>query len=106
MSRVKYDMSRVPRELLERFASYQLCLYDKQPSINGNDIVKAAEVPLRTKAEVDADIIDLVRSYHKWFMTSAPGHLTPYYNSSFRYKDKNVQVNELLAKLNEEETSD
>lgn len=65
MSRVKYDMSRVPRELLERFVSYQLCLGDKPPSINGNDIVKAAEVPLRTRAEVDADIVKAVRDYCK-----------------------------------------
>lgn len=69
MSNVKYDIKRVSRELLEQYACQQLCMtQDSQYPIYANSpigkqVVKAAEVPLRTRAQIDADIAEAVRKY-------------------------------------------
>ena len=71
----KYDVKKVSRETLEKLAeevisskergvgSYTFSLIDDvQPSMVRNTL-KEAEVPLRTKAEVDADIATCMRRY-------------------------------------------
>lgn len=67
MTNVKYDISRVPRDLLERFIHSHSILdpHFVATSLVAKDIQAAARVPLRTKAEVDADIVKAVRDYCK-----------------------------------------
>jgi hypothetical protein len=66
MNKVRYDLNRVPRELLEKYIEVHTCVLKAeycQQSSTGQAIRKAAEVPLRTRAEVDADIASVVRKY-------------------------------------------
>lgn len=66
---VKYDIKKVPRELLEEYAMQQLCMNPARrdpidaTSEVGKRVVKAAEIPLKTKAEIDAVIVKIVRQY-------------------------------------------
>ena len=65
MTNVKYDISRVPRELLEHYVKCNDILdpYFVARSQVAKDIQSAARVPLRTKAEINDDIAKAVRDY-------------------------------------------
>jgi hypothetical protein len=65
MANVKYDISRVPRELLELFVELHSILDPHFVAISdiAKSIQESARVPLRTKADIDADIASAVRQY-------------------------------------------
>lgn len=106
----KYDVKRVPRELLEELAGSVLkatkdpaCeifkFYMDSPLIEG--LKNQATVPLRTRSEVDADIAKAVRSYvEQWPQCRT---LDGYYEFG---SNRSVNLNLLLKQLAAEETSD
>lgn len=72
----KYDLSKVPRELLEKLVTARGYLgitwaFVDSPEWQGNgeraqvvrEIRKAASVPIRTRVEVDTDIAKAIRDY-------------------------------------------
>jgi hypothetical protein len=105
---MKYDIKKVPRELLEEYAATMLCFKHangseiEANSDLGKQVVKAAEVPLRTRAEVDADIAKAVRDYARDFH---PNTLNDRVYDSYMPGTK-VLFSEHVAKLILEETSD
>lgn len=108
MSKVKYDIKKVPRELLEEYAVRMLCLDTANGSeIHANSqlgkqVVKAAEVPLRTRAEVDADIAKAVRIYAGQFNT----HMLKSRTYDSYMPGTMILFSEHVAELIREETSD
>lgn len=111
MKDVKYDIKRVPRELLEAYVCYQLCMSpDRRDPIDatsdvGKCVVKAAEVQLRTKAEVDADIAKAVKDYATEWATI---NNTPLQNLTFSgaFGRMPTTLAERFKELLLEETSD
>lgn len=99
---MKYDIKKVPRELLEEFILKHTAVLDTSIvelcTDTGTKIRKAAEVPLRTKAEVDADIVRLVRDYVKEYVGLDVMKFD-------RYLD-GLHTGTELGKLVREETSD
>lgn len=79
MKKTKYDLGRVPRELLEKYIEHHTTVIDPDyfcQTSTGQAIRKAAEVSLRTRAEVNADVISYVRTYaaeHGWATTEVRG---------------------------------
>lgn len=76
MSKVRYDIKKVPREMLEEIVNkYSFIQHTAfNPDMKDRDLCgwalairKAAEVKLRTRAEVDGDIAKAVRDYAEWY---------------------------------------
>jgi hypothetical protein len=110
MSKVRYDISRVPRELLERFVNSHGSLdsYFVATSLVAKDIQEAARLPLRTRAEVDADIAAAVRDYVKEY-SDFDGVRIPLMEMKFSgcFGDPSHRsLPEVLIALLSEETSD
>jgi hypothetical protein len=112
MSRVKYDIRKVPRELLEEYIMKETTVIDQGLDCVPSDvhlrIRKAAEVPLRTKAEIDADIARAVRDYVKEY-SDFDGIRIPLMEMKFKgcfgdHLDRTLP--QVLIALLSEETSD
>jgi hypothetical protein len=112
MSKVRYDIKKVTREMLEEvinkytstnWVAFNADLDDDDLCPWALAIRKAAEVKPRTQAEVDADIAKAVRNYSEWHAnTNAIEDLT--FHGYYGYPDKTLcrVFRELLA----EETQD
>jgi hypothetical protein len=104
----RYDISQIPRDMLETYARQQLGMFDgggdgpiHANSQLGKEIVKLAEVKLRTRAEVDKDILEAIRSYHEQW----PGSKN--FGGCFEFRNlPSVTLAEVLNALLDEETSD
>jgi len=107
---MKYDIKKVPRELLEEYAKQHLkCNSEQDPrkcgySELGSKIAKAAEVSLRTRAEVDADIAKAVRDYRVFNFDMKADNLT--YSCIMPGTDPKVTFPVHIESLLTEETSD
>ena len=103
-TKYKYDLTRVPRELLEAYAKEHLTVHATGQMVSGYavgiKIIEAAKVPLRTRAEVDKDIAQAVRSYRKQWVDP----LT--YASRFEWNGMEVYLGEITNPLIDEETAD
>ncbi len=119
----KYDVKRVPRELLEKFAEQLIVMANDKvsnPPIcmltrdSLDELAKAATAPLRTRAQVDADIVELVKACAYWTSNyCGPGGKINYMSAEF---DRTVlnkgckwpgqKFVKVLAGLLDEETSD
>jgi hypothetical protein len=67
---MKYDFNKCTKEQLVQhlsiaYGSIKVDSYEKEYHKTRDDMLKTAEVKLRTRAEVDADIAGLVRKYSK-----------------------------------------
>ncbi len=112
----KYDVKRVPRELLEELAhkvieaeqcktACSITFLTRSDSIL-TKIAQAATVPLRTRAEVDADIVKAVRDYVE-YQTRVNNYLsTAQLGFSGYMGDSRGNFPNWLCKLLKEETSD
>ncbi len=122
LTMTKYDVKRVPRELLEELADKVIeaehcktaCSITFLTRSDGilTKIAQAATVPLRTRAKVDADIVKLVRECANWTSNyGGPGGSINYISAEF---DKTTldkggnwpgqQFRQVLAGLLDEET--
>lgn len=99
-----YDMSQLPMSFLLAYASAHTCIFsDNIPDeCLGHCQLKvrqAARVKLRTRAEVDSDIAEAVREYRRQWICPIT------YNSRFDYKGrKNIYLSEVVNPLFDEET--
>lgn len=109
MSKIKYDLSRVPRELLEQYIRTHTIITGEQtlyPFDLGAQIRKAAEVPLRTQAEINRDIAAVVRRYADY--NSSQSHdLRMFITRTYQLPDGEIVCADSdIKKLLSEETSD
>jgi hypothetical protein len=82
--KTKYDINQVPEEVLKRLGSSILRQFEKLGSPYGaiginfdaTELIKTARVKLRTTAEVDAEIAEVVRDYVNHYC-GRPGGITP-----------------------------
>lgn len=110
----KYDVSRVSRETLEKMAQQLIsasqmnnahCItFDVYSGAAGvaADILSEAKVPLRTKAEVNADIVTIVRDQRD--SSRGRGVNLFYFYTRRPFDTKSTE--ELVGMLMDEETSD
>lgn len=112
MSKIKYDIKKVPRELLEEYIMKETTVIDQHLDCVPSDIHirirKAAEVPVRTKAEVNADIAKAVRDYLDFTTGGKLEYgVTKHFDSWLPpFYGKHILFNEYVTKLVQEETSD
>lgn len=112
----KYDVKRVSRERLEQIAEivFKQAQNGRSPvsiSINpfsiGELMLEEAEVPLRTKSEVDADIAKAVRDYARQHATNiTPVHVSFLADYTHPVSKKQVYLKDVFNQLLNEETSD
>lgn len=102
--KTKYDLSKVPRDLLEQFIieiggtndNMSFSRTEAQASIS--QIRGIARINLRTRAEVDAEIAKFVRDYTRDVLRDEDEPRMPSY--------KGLQFREGLFTLTQEETAD
>lgn len=102
----KFDVKQVPREVLEEICQSILTGFSDPNVVTWSvgrkpvaNLLKAAEIKLRTRAQVDADIAEAVREYRRQWL----GPLT--YNSRFDYKDrKDIYLGDVVNPLIAEKT--
>jgi hypothetical protein len=94
---MKYDFNKVSKESMVEFFN----AYTKSGQVRGdswwnawNNVREAAEVKLRTRAEVDADIAKVIREYHNEFGLTNISNLAVVWNT--------VSVPKLKTLVNEE----
>lgn len=116
--KTKYDVKKVSRQTLEDLAEH--FLRAKRDGINHigfplskdsenepiERLVEEAKVPLRTKAEVDADIAKTIRRYQEAAMKVHYPHWLLLSVQSFYVDGKLESFGYDLCKLLKEETSD
>jgi hypothetical protein len=108
MANVKYDIKQVPRELLELFVELHSILdpHFVATSDVAKAIQKAAKVPLRTRAEIDADITKAVRDYVGAYESFKDIHLMDLKFKGCFDHSTDMTLPEVLKMLLAEETSD
>lgn len=100
---VKYDVSRVGRDLLNRMAEALIVSTHVEFQLI-EDIREAATVKFRSKAEIDADIAKAVRDY----VTNNSNNNRCQYMAfdSYTVRGGHIRFNEVIDLLLSEETSD
>lgn len=99
----KYDLSKVSREALEAYASDALGVKGGNPSTaykSGERVLAEAQGRWRTRAEVDAEIVEVIRTYDAYIGS-------PYvdFSGHFAWKgQESVSVAKLVRELVKEET--